>query len=86
MSTNYFDSEKMEEDLTKVLNLKQGRRFLLNLLHEAGIYSLSFRVDNPDPSITAFVEGNRNLGLKLLGSINKTSEHLYLKMLKEGVN
>ena len=67
------------EDLRWVMSDKRGRRVVWRLLEIAGIYRLSYTGDDR----TAFNEGQRNVGLKLLAEVNQHCPAEYMEMLKE---
>lgn len=75
--------EKEQNDLRWVMSSKQGRRFMYRLLSEAGLYRLSFNLDNTDPLATAFNEGQRNIGLTRLSEITEACPDRYTEMLAE---
>lgn len=68
------------EDLRWVMANPKGRRFVANMLAQAGIYRLSFKTD---ALLTAFSEGSRNIGLRLLDQITTHCNNQYIQMLKE---
>lgn len=72
--------DKDLNDLRWVMSMPQGRRFLHKLLHNCGIYQSSFT----GSSETFFLEGQRNVGLKLLADITAADAKLYFQMLEEG--
>lgn len=59
-----------EADLKWLMADPRGRRFARRLLSWAGVWRLSFASDQ---ATTAFNEGQRNIGLKLMDSINAIS-------------
>lgn len=71
--------EKDQNDLKWVLSMPQGRRFLYRLLEMCGVYKSSFT----GSSETFFLEGQRNIGLKVLAEITGADSELYLTMLRE---
>lgn len=78
------DPEQLElanqiEDLKWVMSDKRGRSVVWRQLEIAGIYRLSYTGDDR----TAFNEGQRNIGLKLLAEINQHCPAEYMEMLKE---
>lgn len=68
------------EDVKWLLAHKAGRRFVWRLLEQAGVYRTSF---NNSGSVTAFNEGQRNIGLMLVAEIQELVPERYLDMLKE---
>lgn len=69
-----------EEDITWLMSSKRGRRIVFRLLGYSGIYDTSF---NTNSQVTAFNEGRRNEGLRLLGQVSQFCPENYLKMLRE---
>lgn len=68
------------EDLRWVMSSPRGRRFVWWLLSLAGVRRLSF---NNSGSVTAFNEGQRNVGLAIEGQIVEHCQGSYLTMLSE---
>ena len=66
-------------DVKALMSSVIGRRFMNRLLSSCGLYRLSF---NNSGSITAFNEGERNVGLKFLADVTEYPD-LYLLMLQE---
>lgn len=70
-----------EADLAHIIAGFQGRRFLRRLLQETGAMQATF---TGDALTSAFREGQRNIGLKLLAKIQEaTPEKLALILLGE---
>ncbi len=63
-----------------LLSDRRGRRLAWWLLQEAGIYRTSF---SGDPAATAFQEGRRDIGLKVLHRVHETAPDAYAQMLNE---
>lgn len=63
-----------------VMGLKQGRRFIGELLSWCHVRGSSF---NPDPIKMAFAEGERNIGLRLEADLIEASPEHYLEFLRE---
>ena len=57
-------NERDRSDLKSILATAQGRRFLWRLFCLCGNFRMSFR---PDALVTAFNEGQRNIGNLILG-------------------
>lgn len=68
------------EDLRWVMSSPRGRRFVWWLLSLAGVRRLSF---NNSGSVTAFNEGQRNVGLAVEGQVVEHCHGSYLTMLTE---
>jgi hypothetical protein len=71
--------EREINDIAWVLSTPNGRRFLWRYLEMCGLYRTSFT----GSSETFYLEGMRNIGLKLLADITETSPEQYLLMMKE---
>lgn len=72
--------EQEIEDFKYLMSLVQGRRFMWRLLEDAGVFRTSF---STDALSTAFKEGWRNQGLKLINLINEHCPKQYQQMLRE---
>lgn len=68
-------------DLKWVMSNKRGRRFVHALLEQAGVFRLSFTAG--DPYATAFNEGKRNDGLRVLEQLMVHAPESYASMLSE---
>jgi len=69
------------DDLKWLMGNKRGRRVVWRLLRSAGVYRLSF--DPHNASVTAFNEGQRNQGLRLLAIVQEHCGVDYGLMLQE---
>ncbi len=72
--------EQDKEDLKRILDSAGGRRFLWKILSECRIYDISFTGDE----WTAFNEGKRQIGLRLIEDIFNADSKAYLEMHLEG--
>ena len=70
---------RYEGDIKWLMSDKRGRRIMHAVLAETGLYQLSFTGN----SETFFREGRRDVGLKLLATIERLSPDGYIKMLQE---
>lgn len=68
------------QDVALILASPTGRRFFYRYLEVCHVFKTSF--DNSG-SVTAFNEGERNVGLRLFRDINDASPESYSVMLKE---
>lgn len=68
------------EDLRWLMGHPAGRRFAWRVLAQSHLHETSFTAN---ASVTAFREGERNVGLWLQGEILDETPDAYLKMLKE---
>lgn len=75
---------QMQNDYQKVfLRTAAGRRVLKDLLAETGIFEISYVGGSDTISHTAFNEGRRSIGLKLLEALDRKS-YAGLKELETG--
>lgn len=72
-------AEREAEDFKWIVSNKRGRRFIWRFLEKAGVFRSSFTGN----SETFFKEGQRNLGLFVLGLIHEHAPDAYVQMLKE---
>jgi hypothetical protein len=75
---NKFKQDTEDNDLKFLLASDQGRRFIWNMLEKCGVFKSSFT----GSSETFFLEGQRNIGLKLMSDIMRVDPESYLKMIK----
>ena len=68
-------------DLAKILNMREGRRFIWRILSMAGVFALSYVSEQPHETI--FNEGKRSVGNLLLKDIPPETE---LTMKREAAN
>ena len=74
------DEERQElDDVKQLLNSPHGRRFVWRYLGICGVFRSSFTGN----SETFFNEGQRNIGLQLLGDVNRANPEAYVTMLRE---
>lgn len=74
------ERERADNELRFVMADARGRRFVWQLLADAGIYRSSFA---PDPLVMAHAEGKRDTGLRLLDRILRVAPGDYLKAQEE---
>lgn len=73
--------EKADRDvLTSLMSSPDGRAWIWSYLSDCHCFALSF---DRDPYQTAFNEGERNAGQKLLAQINRTCPDLLIQAQKE---
>lgn len=72
--------EQRRDDLSALMALPQGRRFIHGELERRGVFRTTF---SPDPYTTAFAEGRRSAGLELLAEAQESAPRLYINMLSE---
>lgn len=68
-------------DIAWLMDDKRGRRFIRGLLERAGVFRSSF---SESALSTAFAEGRRNEGLRLLERVMANGHDKYALMLSEG--
>jgi hypothetical protein len=68
------------QDFQWLMSSKRGRRIVHRLLAKAGMYRSSF---NQSGSVTAFNEGQRNVGLALMALIEAYCWDQYILLLQE---
>lgn len=67
-------------DLQWLMGSKRGRRVVRRLLAKTGLYRTSF---NNSGSVTAFNEGQRNVGLWLMALLEAHCSDQYIVLLQE---
>jgi hypothetical protein len=65
--------------LKTVMSTREGRRYVWWLLDQCGVFRTSFTGN----STTFFNEGQRNVGLILMGDVNAACPEQYLVMINE---
>ena len=75
--------EQNDADLRALLALPGGRRFLVRLLIQAGLYSSSYA---ESPTATAYNEGRRSVAIALMGEAQRVAVDKYLLALREQVD
>lgn len=65
------------DDIKWLMGSKRGRRIVQRQLERAGVWRSSF---NTNAMTMAFLEGQRNEGLKLLGQIMQCAPDRYIEM------
>lgn len=68
------------KDLQTLLRTPEFRRFAWRYLGECRVYKQTF---DHSGSVTAFNEGKRSVGLKILAEITAADPDSYLQMMKE---
>lgn len=68
-------------DLDSLMSIPAGRRFLWRLLTQSGVFRSSF---SPDPLVMAMNEGQRNVGLRVVGAIMAACPEKYIDMIRLG--
>lgn len=68
------------EIIRGILSLAPGRAWMCDLLERCHIFSSSF---STSALATAFAEGERNIGLQLLGDIHAHCPEQYTQMMRE---
>lgn len=70
-------------DLRAILERREGRRFLWRWLGKCGLYSQTYREGKADT--TAFLEGQRGIGLELFAELNAADANQYALMVSEDI-
>lgn len=70
-----------EAVIRALMSQRDGRRFLWLQLEEANVFAQTFIPGQPDT--TAFAEGRRSLGLRLLVDVTKWTPADYMRMTQE---
>lgn len=70
-----------ENVIRTLMGHHDGRRFLWLQLEEANVFAQTFIPGQPDT--TAFAEGRRSLGLRLLADVTKWTPADYMRMTQE---
>lgn len=65
-------------DLQAVMKTEQGRRVLRRILDSTGVFRTSFVVD---PGVTAFNEGRRDIGLRLMTDMAEADSAEYASIM-----
>ena len=76
-----IEQEARDAELRGLLKQKAMRRFLWTLLCECGIHDLSFCGE--ETHTTAFKEGRRSIGNKLIAMVDEAKAHSYMALYAE---
>ena len=74
--------DRAANDLRTVMSTAEGRRFMWALLGECGLFRSSYHPS----ALIHFNEGQRSIGLSLLGRVTIECPELYLTMQGEAVD
>jgi len=73
--------EESRRNLRQVMSSSQGRAFVFELIdRECGVSSASF---SESPNTTAYLEGQRSVGIALQERLKLETRQLYLLLLRE---
>lgn len=75
-----FRADRERQDMAWFLSFRQGRRIAWRYLSECGVFQSSH---HPSGSQVYFLEGQRNIGLKLLADVTDASPDALIQMMKE---
>lgn len=78
--TAQLERETQIDDLLWLMSDKRGRRYVWRLLQRAGIYTTTF---TGEALSSAFKEGERNQGLKVLSEVMEHCPERFSEMQKE---
>lgn len=70
------------EDIERIMQTPWGRRFVWSLLEDCHLLSTSYRLGEPVED-AVFRDGERNIGLNIMGRINRVCPDLYAVMARE---
>jgi hypothetical protein len=70
------------EELKTVMSSESGRNVMHRLIEACGVYRISYNPNLPE-SNTVFMEGQRNIGLMMIGKLQEASPGLFVKMIEE---
>lgn len=77
--------EVFEKDMRWLMGDARGRRLMLRLLSDIGLYRSTYDPVVKDAvQMMLFKEGQKNIGYKILDEINRICPEDYFVMLKEG--
>jgi len=74
--------ERRKSDIKKILEMPEGRRFVWQVLSEAGVFRCSFSGDQR----TNFNEGKRDIGLFVFHAVMNANPDAFTKMQREAVS
>jgi hypothetical protein len=74
-----YGRDREVEDVRSILSSVYGRRFIWRYLDVCGVFKTSFT----GSSQTFYLEGQRNIGLKILADINEANPDAFVQMMKE---
>lgn len=75
------DAVTRETVIRTLMSQRDGRRFIWLELEASQVFSQTFIPGQPDT--TAFAEGRRSIGLKLLGEVTRLTPADYMRMTQE---
>lgn len=79
--------EVFEKDMRWLMGDARGRRLVLKLLGDIGLYKSTYDPALKDAvQLMLFREGQKNIGYRILSEINRICPEDYFVMLKEGQN
>ena len=67
-------------DIQRILKVPEGRRLILRILSETGLFRASFSLNSMQ---TAFNEGKRDIGAWLLKDLDEAEPMAFSQMLRE---
>lgn len=74
-----YGREQELNDVRSILATREGLRFMWRYLSECGIFKTSMT----GSSQTFFLEGRRDIGLRLLTDVNEADPEAYFRMISE---
>ena len=73
--------KRLQATLVGILSIKDGREWIWALLESCNVFSQSFVQGEPES--TAFNEGKRSVGNRLLAEITSGAPEAFVQMMKE---
>lgn len=74
-------NDEQLDALRYLLSIPQGREFVMWVLQQTAVYSSTY--DPNTGTVSAFAEGNRNVGLKVLRALQAVDPAAYPRLLLE---
>lgn len=75
--------KQARKDFADVMNTPGGRRVMWALISRCGVFHSSFAKAKGDAAMTAFFEGERNVGIELITRATTETPASYALMVKE---
>lgn len=77
------DPELAQADLMKVLESREGRRFIRRIFQDSGVFA---PLPVHDPMLMGMLEGKRQVGLTLFEQVKACSPNFVTMLLQEDIN
>ena len=80
-------ARRTQEDFVWLMGDARGRRLVYGLIRDAGVFHSTYNPRASNASIDmACGEGRKDVGYRLLASINRYAPEQYFRMMKENTN